>query len=85
MGRVSLYAFMMPITKATLKLVFGELADHVISSSSFVLPKKLSTSSYLFVNTDLEDTLRPIRTSIYHTEIKYMNHCISSAKLILPI
>jgi len=50
--------FMIPITKGTLKPVFGELADYVISSSSFVLPKKLSIAGYPFINTDLEDTLR---------------------------
>ncbi|HEX5187683.1 MAG TPA: DUF1731 domain-containing protein, partial [Nitrososphaeraceae archaeon] len=50
--------FMISITRRTLKPVFGELADYVISSSSFVLPRKLSISGYPFMNTDLEDTLR---------------------------
>ena len=46
------------VSKKTLKLVFGEFADYVVSSSSFILPKKLSSVSYPFMNTDLEDTLR---------------------------
>ena len=50
--------FIIPIGTRTLKPVFGELADDVISSSSFVLPKKLSIAGYPFMNTDLENTLR---------------------------
>jgi uncharacterized protein (TIGR01777 family) len=50
--------FIIPITTSTLKPVFGELADYVISSSSFVLPKRLSIAGYRFMNTDLENTLR---------------------------
>jgi hypothetical protein len=46
------------LSKKTLKHVFGEFADYVVSSSSFILPKKLSSVSYPFMNTDLEDTLR---------------------------
>ena len=46
------------LSKKHLKLVFGEFADYVVSSSSFILPKKLSSVSYPFMNTDLEDTLR---------------------------
>lgn len=50
--------FTISITKRALKPLFGELADYVISSSSFVLPKKLTTAGYPFMNTDLESTLR---------------------------
>ena len=50
--------FIIPITKGTLKPVFGDLVDYVISSISFVLPKKLSISGYPFMNIDLENTLR---------------------------
>lgn len=46
------------LTKRALKLALGEFADHIVSSSSFVLPKKLSSIGYPFMNTDLEDTLR---------------------------
>ncbi|HSA74964.1 MAG TPA: TIGR01777 family oxidoreductase [Candidatus Nitrosocosmicus sp.] len=47
-----------PITTRTLKPVFGELAEYVISSSSFVIPRKLSIAGYPFMNTDLDNTLR---------------------------
>lgn len=50
--------FKITLTKKALKLVFGEFADYVVSSSSFVIPKKLSSISYSFINTDLEDTIR---------------------------
>jgi uncharacterized protein (TIGR01777 family) len=49
----------LPLAKSTLKLVFGEeFADYVVSSSSFVLPKKLTMAGYPFLNTNLENTLR---------------------------
>nr|MBA3750105.1 TIGR01777 family protein [Nitrosopumilus sp.] len=49
---------MIPLSKRLLKLAFGEFADSVVSSSSFVLPKKLSSIGYPYMNPDLEDTLR---------------------------
>ncbi len=47
-----------PIAKSPLKLAFGEFADYVVSSSSYVLPKKLALAGYTFLNTNLENTLR---------------------------
>ncbi|MDN5868756.1 MAG: TIGR01777 family oxidoreductase, partial [Candidatus Nitrosocosmicus sp.] len=58
LSRVLENKIMIPLNKRILKLVFGEFADNIVLSSSFVLPKKLSYSGYPFMNTDLKDTLR---------------------------
>lgn len=52
--------FNLALNKNILKLVIGEALDEVILSSSFVLPKKIKSFGYQFVNTDLEQCLHSL-------------------------
>jgi NAD dependent epimerase/dehydratase family enzyme len=38
--------------------MLGELADTMITSSTLVVPNKLSSAGYKFLNPDLEDAFR---------------------------
>ena len=49
---------MLPISEKLARMMFGELADALISSSALVVPNKLSSAGYRFVNPNVEDTLR---------------------------
>ncbi|NOJ32808.1 MAG: TIGR01777 family protein [Candidatus Nitrosocosmicus sp.] len=40
------------------KIIFGQMADELLSTNSHVLPKKLLKKGYKFVNPDLEETVR---------------------------
>jgi NAD dependent epimerase/dehydratase family enzyme len=48
----------LPISQKLATLMFGELADSTIASSTLAVPKKLSLAGYRFLNPDLEDALR---------------------------
>ena len=48
---------LLPVNKDLAKLVFGELADNLINSSALVLPNKLLSTGYKFVNPNLGDAL----------------------------
>lgn len=40
------------------KLIFGEMSKEVLSTNTFVIPKKLVSTDYKFFSSDLEDSLR---------------------------
>ena len=48
----------LPVPHKIAKAMLGELADTMMASSALVIPKKLSSAGYQFINADLEDTLR---------------------------
>jgi uncharacterized protein len=39
-------------------LIFGEMSDELLSTNTYVIPKKLLSTGYKFFNSELEDTLR---------------------------
>jgi uncharacterized protein (TIGR01777 family) len=49
---------LLPVPHKITKAMLGDLADTLITSSALVIPKKLSSAGYRFINADLEDTLR---------------------------
>jgi NAD dependent epimerase/dehydratase family enzyme len=40
------------------KLIFGEMSKEVLSTNTYVIPKKLVSTDYKFFSSDLEDSLR---------------------------
>jgi NAD dependent epimerase/dehydratase family enzyme len=40
------------------KLIFGQMSDELLSTNTYVIPKKLISTGYKFFNPELEDTLR---------------------------
>ncbi|HET8792827.1 MAG TPA: TIGR01777 family oxidoreductase [Nitrososphaeraceae archaeon] len=40
------------------KLIFGQMSDELLSTNTYVIPKKLVSSGYKFFNPELEDALR---------------------------
>lgn len=52
--------FTLALNKNLVKLAIGEALNEVILSSSFVLPKKISSFGYLYVNSDLEQCLHSL-------------------------
>ncbi|HLN33936.1 MAG TPA: TIGR01777 family oxidoreductase [Nitrososphaeraceae archaeon] len=40
------------------KLIFGQMSDELLSTDTYVIPKKLISIGYKFFNLELEDTLR---------------------------
>ena len=49
---------MLPISQKLARMMLGELADAMITPSTLVVPNKLSSAGYRFLNPDLEDALR---------------------------
>jgi len=39
-------------------LIFGEMSKEVLSTNTYVIPKKLVSTGYKFFNSELEDSLR---------------------------
>ena len=58
LARIVKSKIMLPISQKLARMVFGELEDVLISSSALVVPNKLSSAGYRFVNPKVEDTLR---------------------------
>lgn len=58
LARIVKSKIMLPISQKLARMMLGELADAMITSSALVVPNKLSSAGYRFVNPDLEDTLR---------------------------
>ena len=50
--------FILPINQKFARIVLGELANAMITSSTLAMPNKLSSAGYRFVNPDLEDAFR---------------------------
>ena len=48
----------LPISQKLARMMLGELADAMITPSTLVVPNKLSSAGYRFLNPDLEDALR---------------------------
>jgi len=46
------------MNKNLTKLIFGQMSDELLSTDTFVIPKKLVASGYKFTNPELDDTLR---------------------------
>ncbi|HEX2406531.1 MAG TPA: TIGR01777 family oxidoreductase [Nitrososphaeraceae archaeon] len=40
------------------KLIFGEMSDELLSTNTYVIPKRLLSTGYKFFNPELDDTLR---------------------------
>ena len=40
------------------KLIFGQMSDELLSTNTYIIPKKLSSTGYKFFNPELDDTLR---------------------------
>lgn len=49
-----------PLPAVVARLVFGEMADALLLSSSRVIPKKLEEAGYKFIDEDLEATLKSL-------------------------
>jgi uncharacterized protein len=58
LARIVKSKIMLPISQKLARMMFGELEDALISSSALVVPNKLSSAGYRFVNPKVEDTLR---------------------------
>jgi uncharacterized protein (TIGR01777 family) len=58
LARIVKSKIMLPISQKLVRMMFGELEDALISSSALVVPNKLSSAGYRFVNPKVEDTLR---------------------------
>lgn len=56
LARIVKSKIMLPISQKVARIMLGELADALITPR--VVPNKLSSAGYKFVNPDLEDTLR---------------------------
>lgn len=48
----------MSINQNIPKLIFGEMSKEVLSTNTYVIPKKLVSTGYKFFNSELEDSLR---------------------------
>jgi len=48
----------MSISQNIPKLIFGEMSKEVLSTNTYVIPKKLVSTDYKFFSSDLEDSLR---------------------------
>jgi hypothetical protein len=40
------------------KLIFGQMSDELLSTNTYIIPKKLFSTGYKFFNPELDDTLR---------------------------
>ena len=40
------------------KLIFGQMSDELLSTNTYIIPKKLISTGYKFFNPELDDTLR---------------------------
>jgi len=49
-----------PLPACVARVVFGEMADALLLSSTRVLPKRLTEAGYDFIDTDLEKTIRSL-------------------------
>lgn len=49
-----------PLPGFVARMIFGEMADALLLSSTRVLPKKLEKAGYKFIDEDLEKTLRSL-------------------------
>ena len=58
LARIVKSKIMLPISQKVARMMLGELADAMIRSSALVVPNKLSSAGYKFVNPDLEDAFR---------------------------
>jgi uncharacterized protein (TIGR01777 family) len=58
LARIVESKIMLPISRKLAKMMLGELADAMMTSSTLVVPNKLSSAGYRFVNPDLEDAFR---------------------------
>jgi uncharacterized protein len=58
LARIVKSKIMLPISQKLARMMLGELADAMIRSSALVVPNKLSSAGYRFVNPDLEDAFR---------------------------
>jgi uncharacterized protein (TIGR01777 family) len=58
LARIVQSKIMLPISQKLARMMLGELADAMITSSALVVPNKLSSAGYRFVNPDLEDAFR---------------------------
>ena len=58
LARIVQSKIMLPISQKLARMMLGELADALISSSALVVPNKLYSAGYRFVNPDLEDAFR---------------------------
>jgi uncharacterized protein len=58
LARIVKSKIMLPISQKLARMMLGELADAMIRSSALVIPNKLSSAGYRFVNPDLEDAFR---------------------------
>jgi uncharacterized protein (TIGR01777 family) len=47
-----------PINQNITKLIFGEMSDELLSTNTYVIPKRLLSTGYKFFNPELDDTLR---------------------------
>jgi NAD dependent epimerase/dehydratase family enzyme len=48
----------MSISQNIPKLIFGEMSKEVLSTNTYVIPKKLVSTDYKFFSSELEDSLR---------------------------
>jgi uncharacterized protein (TIGR01777 family) len=58
LGRVLRRPAVLPVPKAALRAVFGEMADETLLSSARVAPGKLTQAGYAFRHENVEDALR---------------------------
>jgi uncharacterized protein (TIGR01777 family) len=58
LARIVKSKIMLPISQKLARMMLGELADTMITSSTLVVPNKLSSAGYRFLNPDLEDAFR---------------------------
>lgn len=58
LARIVKSKIMLPISRKLARMMLGELADTLITSSTLVVPNKLSSAGYKFVNPELEDAFR---------------------------
>ncbi len=59
LARIVKSRILLPISQKLARVMLGELADAILTSSALVIPNKLTSSAgYRFVNQDLEDALR---------------------------
>ena len=48
----------MSINQNIPKLIFGEMSKELLSTNTYVIPKRLISTGYKFFNSELEDSLR---------------------------
>lgn len=60
LGRVLHRPTILPVPKFVIKIIFGEMGQELLLSSTRAVPKKLEANGYQFVHSDLEKTLKAL-------------------------